>query len=540
MGMVTPSIGGTKISNFGVAVHRILDVYTDSSPEAIRHAEISLILEDDSSSKKVSVALSELSATNWSKIDHRAAIIPQITVAQANRYIDSAIRKALDGLPVTTVYRMSHPGLYKINGETVFCTGGEVIRPSSGAAEGAEIELEAIHQHLDYDPNVPEEEAVAEILNLIALFPDPGRIVLSQTLVSFMRQAYEDAGKAPSFSVFLYGPSGTQKSTLASFLTQVYNRDEGIAAPTRLSASIAAAVDLLMNTVDQVLVFDDLFPSDSKQVRQKQEELLSEITRYIGDGTIPTRMKGGKLRQGRPKCGVLFTGEYLIGEGSDAARLLPVKMTKPDTTALRHFQDRPLMVSTFYRNFIIWLVESYGEVVAYLKEWLDEYRKGDLGVHDRLRETHFFLNTAYLLLLQYCGEKGVLSENEIALLHKDFLNLLSELVRDQNERVCPTASVQSPQGNALDRIRELYRSKQLSIADDKRQFSDQQHDGVIHKGCLCLRPQALSRFFPSNNIEGIARELDDQGALNKGKDSPTKKISVLKGKHFYWIPLSCL
>ena len=134
----------------------------------------------------------------------------------------------------------------------------------------------------------------------------------------------------------------------------------------------------------------------------------------------------------------------------------------------------------------------------------------------------------------------MLSENEIAQFHSNFLNLLSKLVREQNERVCPTTSAQPPQGNALDRIRKLYRSNQLSIADDKRQFSVQQHDGVIHKGCLCLRPQALSRFFPSNNIKDIARELDDQGALNKGKDSPAKKISALKGKYFYWIPLSRL
>lgn len=540
MGIITPKFKGKAICNFDVDVHRTVDVYADSSGKATRHAEISLTFENGSSSKTVKKALSELSAINWSEIDSRAALDPQIAVARANRYIANDIQQALFGLPVTNVYRLSRPGLYKINGEAIFCTGGEVIRPPASATQTSEIEIEPMVQHLDFDNNISEAEAAAEVLNLISLFPNPGRIILSQMLVALLRQAYEDAGNRPSFCVFLHGRTGTQKTTLASFLTQIYNRADRIAEPTRLNTSHASAVEMLIDLTDQVKVFDDLFPAASSSVRKKQEETLSEITRYIGDGSIPARIKSGKVRERQPKCGVLFTGEYLIGEGSDAARLLPVEMTKPDTTALSNFQKRPLIISTFYRYFIMWVIKNYKETVSYLKEWLEEYRKTDLGVHDRLCETHFFLNSAYSLFLTYCGEKSVLSENEIALLHRDFLNLLSKLVREQNKRVCPTASVQSPQGNALNRIRELYRSKQLSIADDKRQFSDQQHDGVIHRGCLCLRPKALSRFFPSNNIEGIARELDDQGALSKGKDSPIKKISASKGKYFYWIPLSCL
>lgn len=540
MGMVTPSIDGAKISNFNVAIHRNLNVYVDSSAEVTHHAEISLIFEDGRSSKTVSVALSKLSTINWNEIDHRATISPQFTVTRANRYIESAIRKAIDGLPVTNVYRLSHPGLYKINDEAVFCTGVEVIRPPASAAQASEIELEPMSQHLDFDSNVSEAEAAAEALNLISLFPNPGRIILAQMLVALLRQAYEDAGSRPSFCVFLHGRTGTQKTTLASFLTQIYNRADGIVEPTRLNTSHASAVEMLIDLTDQVKVFDDLFPADSGSVRRKQEETLSEITRYIGDGSIPARIKSGKVREGQPKCGVLFTGEYLIGEGSDAARLLPVEMTKPDTAVLSYFQGRPLLISTSYRYFIMWVIENYEETVSYLKEWLEEYHKTDLGVHDRLREAHFFLNSAYALFLEYCGEKGVLSEDEIALFHRDFLNLLSKLVREQNERVCPTASVQPPQGNTLDRIGELYRSGQLSIVDDKRRFNDQQHDGVIHKDCLCLRPHALSHFFPSSDINDIVHELDAKGALHKSKDGLTKKISAASGKHFYCISLSCL
>ena len=60
-----------------------------------------------------------------------------------------------------------------------------------------------------------------------------------------------------------------------------------------------------------------------------------------------------------PRCGVLFTGEYLIGTGSDAARLFPVEMQQPDGVKLKYFQDRPLVISTFYYFYISWFVSHY-------------------------------------------------------------------------------------------------------------------------------------------------------------------------------------
>ena len=537
---LTPKIEGEKISNFDILIHRRVNIHRDSQPDGVPYIEISLRFEKGDPSGKTQVSLSQLETTNWRELDYRATFIPQIAVARANRYIANDIRSVLDDLSATEVYRLRHPGLYAINGEPVFCTGDGVIRPSSSATQGPEVECGHMSQRLDIDPTLSEGEAAAEMLNLISLFPAPGRIILAQVLVALMRQAYEDAGKAPSFCVFLYGRTGTQKTTIASFLTQVYNRSEGIAELTRLNASRASAVELLMDVADQVKVFDDLFPADSPQIRKSQEETLSEITRYVADGTIPARMRGGKVREGRPKCGVLFTGEYLVGKGSDAARLLPVEMTKPDTMALKYFLKQPLIVSTFYRNFISWLVENYGEIVAYLKDWLEVYRETDLGVHDRLRETHYFLNSAYSLLLEYCSEKGVLEEDDVLRFHSCFVEMLNRLVQEQNERVSPSASVPSVLGSVLERIKELYRSHQLTIANDKRQFDDAQHDGVTHQGCLCLRPHALSRFFSSRDAADIARELEREGALIKGKDGLGKKISAIHGKYCYWIPLKYL
>lgn len=537
---LTPKVEGEKISNFVILIHHRVNIHEDSQQDSVPHIDISLSFEKGDPSGKAQVPLSRLENMDWRALDYRATFIPQITIARANRYIAAEIRSKLDDLPTTEVYRLSHPGMYTINGEPVFCTGNEVIWPSSSATQGPEVECGHITQRLDIDPTLSEGEAAAEMLNLVSLFPGPGRIILAQVLVALLRQAYEDAGKAPSFCVFLYGTTGTQKTTIAKILTQIYNRGDGLAELTRLNASRASAVEMLMDVADQVKVFDDLFPTDSPQVRKGQEETFSEITRYVADGTIPARMRGGKVREGRPKCGVLFTGEYLIGKGSDAARLLPVEMTKPDTRDLKYFQEQPLIVSTFYRNFISWFIENYDGTVVYLKEWLEEYRKTDLGVHDRLREAHFFLNTAYSLLLEYCEEKDVLTEEDVLGFHSSFVELLTQLVHEQDERVSPTATISATLGNVLEHIKDLYRNHKLSIASNKRQFDDAQHDGIVHGGCLCLRPHTLSHFFPNSDANDIARELETEGALTKGKDGLAKKISAIHGKYCYCIPLKYL
>jgi hypothetical protein len=235
--------------------------------------------------------------------------------------------------------------------------------------------------------------------------------------------------------VFLHGLTGTKKTTLAAFITQIYNRAKGIMSPVRLNASLPAAVAVLYEKADCAVVLDDLFPTDDKERRRQQEDTLIEVIRIIGDGIEPARMRGYTVAKKPPTCGVVFTGEYLIGVGSDAARLLPVEMTPPDGERLKWFQDRPLLVSTFYHGFIQWFVDNFNEIVNLLKAWRKAYQDVTFGVHDRLQETHFFMNTAYAMLLQYVHDKGLLSDQDAQSLHRSFWRLLTDLVRAQDLRV---------------------------------------------------------------------------------------------------------
>ena len=362
---------GNVLCNFRPQLEALENYYSSDGAVPVLYAKIFLALEDDFQSESVLIPVRQLGRTDWLNFDPRCRFDPKFPATTVTRYIVDAIKKQIAAVPqeaIERVFSLSQVGLHILQGEPCFCTGHEVIRPSSKIEENSvRVEVKSTRKEMAYAPSLAEHEAVSRVFNLISLCPDPGRIILAETLVSVMRQAYIDAGKAPQLCVFLHGPTGTQKTTMAAFLTQMYNRDKGVISPSRLNASIPAAVRLLQESQDEVVILDDLCPAESNHVRGQQEETLIEVCRFVGDGTLPARMRGKVLSNEAPKCCALFTGEYLVGEGSDAARLLPVEMQQPDGVKLREFQVRPLDISTFYRFYIKWFVNNYDEVVQLLR-----------------------------------------------------------------------------------------------------------------------------------------------------------------------------
>lgn len=532
---------GKPLCNFRVSITSVDYVYMEAGDTPILHVCFLVEFGDDTleSTRECCLPMAEMKMLNWESWDIRCQYNPSAAKKTIERHIFASIRQGLQTAPKRTVYRFEHVGMYIIAGKPVFCTGTEFIY-DQGFNQGILFEHGPMSQKLEVDGKLSEEEAAAEFFRLLTLSPNPARIISAYKLGFFMRPAYQKIDKVPKGCIFLYGQSGTQKTTYSSFLVQTCDRSRGIMSPSRLNASIPAAVNILLENPNDVVVMDDLFPVDSNKKRRQQEEELIEITRYIADGTVPARMKGKELSQEYPKCGVIYTGEYLIGKGSDAARLLPVEMTKPNTKELRYFQEHPLIVSTFYRNYITWFIHHYDEICDILKQLLETYEKNAPCVHDRLREMYFFLGSSYFLFLQYLFELKLLSESDARRLYQSFDELLIMLVKRQNERVTGKPSMKFEQEDYLQRLRTLYNTGQMSIATDVERFDKGLHDGLLYKNRLYMRGDKLLRYFPGVILEDIVDFLETQGVLEAGKKSRTKQISSLHGMRFYVILLNYL
>lgn len=531
---------GSPLCNFCPEVVSLVNVYSDSESEPTHHVRLTLNFGGDQRSEVLTVPLLGLDETKWLDKNLRCLFHPEASPGKVNRYVHDRIRSALPSARQETIYCIDRVGLHVVNGVVAYCTGGGLLCPPASADNMPNIELKPMPYRLDIDASCSEHEAAAGMLELVSLSPNPGRIILAHMLMNITSHVYKEAWKMPCICIFLYGKTGTKKTTYSAFLTQMYNRAKGITSPLRLNASIAAAVNILKENNDCVVVLDDLFPSESRQIKGQQEETLLEVTRFIADGTLPARMRGNHVSKEPPACGVLFVGEYVIGTGSDAARLLPVEMTPPNVEKLKRFQDNPLIVSTFYSNYIQWLIDNYVDIRKLLKEWLTAYRLVNLGIHDRLQEAHYFLNTAYALLLQYCFDKDFISKQDAQRLHRDYLTLLTELVQVQDKRVKQGKRNTENEIDYLAQVRAMYLSDNFVIAGTAKQFIEGQHDGVLHNSCLCLRGESLQTHFPTINLTEITDSLLAQGALKPSKCNRTIQISSLRGKRFYAIPLDKL
>ena len=530
----------TPLTNFNLIISDVYENYAKdkSNPNIIY--KMSMDFEDNKGGTELSVPQSNLKQFDWEAHDPRANLNPVFSEAHARRHIAAHIRSLAQDLPVKIRYLVDRTGWHQFREVRFYFTGSDILRPNSEIECDFEIIVDSMSNNMDFDFSLSEGETVAKMMELISLNPHVGRILMSHTLMYLLRPAYIYAWRAPRSSVFIHGETGTKKTSYASLLTQTYNRSEGLKEPKRLNTSIAAAIEILYSQDDCTIVLDDLFPADSSRLKAEQEQTLEEITRIVGDGTARTRMKGNNLNEkGPPTCGVVFTGEYLYGTGSSAARILAVAQSPNiDCEKLKYFQDNLLIVSTFYRYFLEWHIQHYDEHRKYLKKWFDVYCKTKIDIHDRLSETHYFFNTTYCLFLDYCSSRGFISEDNIKKLHCSFKRLLMSLVIEQDKRVGQNSYNNAYIVDYLTQIRELYKKGNFLIAESYKSYDKNLHDGLIHNFDLCIRGEQLSKRFPNVTLAEIGRSLKAQGALKSSKGGHTSQIYPLNNLRVYAIPLS--
>ena len=534
--MEISSINYREFCNFEIKDVSLKDIRNVTNDDTKYYVDIEVEINGNGDTFVSSLPLNALDDADFRKINPGIRFHPGLPPTRINRIIVDYVKSCLEGcVKHDEVFQFTDTGMYKVNGETVFCTGDEVITPRRGTARSTRFDIHCGNTKLDYDPGLTEYETLDMMLELISLCPAPGVIILSQQITYLLRRAYVEARANPCICTFLYGETGKKKTTFASFLTQIYNRSDGINSPVRLNATISAAVDYISQNRDCVIVLDDLFPSDSTQIRRKQEETLSEIVRCIGDRTTPAKMRGKHLNTVEPKCGVLFTGEYIIGEGSDAARIIPVEMDEIDNEHLRFFQDNPLIVSTFYRNFIQWSIDNYNDIVQFMKDKLQEYCQNKLDIHARLQQSLYFLDTSYYLLLSYCLEVGLITEEQSDQLYDSFLEHLQEVAYCQNRRVGKKIPATESTTDYWHHILNCYHNHEILYAKDCESYREDIHDALTYNDFLCLRGDWLEKAFPNVSLSEIGSFLNEMGVLEVGKKGYTKQISKLNGKRFYFI-----
>ncbi|WNF21332.1 hypothetical protein [Mesobacillus jeotgali] len=298
----------------------------------------------------------------------------------------------------------------------------------------------------------------------------------------------------PSFSLWIYGKSGTGKTTFAELFSKVFDKQNMI----RVDAYKNKLKEAGKIYKDSVLIVDD-FGTDKTRDSEKNTLLkIENLIRLLSDRT--NSLDTDQIPQGL----LLFTGERFLEineeNHSTVSRLLRIKMDNIFNSSLEGYSYDKIERFNEYKN------EKYLQTsIYYYLDWLefkvnngliDDYKTDfnkirneiKTNIHARYLDSIAHLITSFNFYLSYGQDKGFITPEQYMELGSTTRNIFLAILEDQKK------AVPDP------RIEEFIRIFKVLLTSGKVK--------IIEKGSLTY-PPILNK---DKNIYGI---LDTESNILK-------------------------
>ena len=423
----------------------IRDILKDNGLTTERFVEFQGILRGGSILSPVKISGKNFMEMKWliEAWGIRPAIEPKLE--QHVRYALQLM--AQTGIPENTIF--TYLGWRKEKGSWIFLHAG-------GAVGSDAVEVEISDRLRKY--SLPEEtgeikKALEASLSLLELGP-PGIMYPLYALVWLtpLCEPLRQAGIEPGFVTYLWGTTGSFKSTLIALMLSHYGNFEPKGLPANFRDSPKSIEEMAFQAKDTLLVVDDLYPAKDPRERAKLEGVLEYLTRNQGDRQGRGRLKSTiALMSGHPPRGLaLCSGETMPLSGSSLARNLVLHLLKEDIKPekLTQAQAQKSLLSQAMRGYLEYLAPQLDtlpsqlpEDFEYLREQAKQAANKTRTRHRRLDETVAFLFLGFQLFLNYAVAQGALTqEKAVKLLQEAWktFNQVADELAQVAEREEPT------------------------------------------------------------------------------------------------------
>lgn len=417
-----------RISNFTAAIKE--ESVEDDGIEQ-RHC---YILEGKTKNRElpsIEVPAPSFSAMNWL---HRWGTEAIIEPGQSNRdYLRHAIQ--VSSSDVKRLICFTHTGWREINGQWYFLTAG-------GGIGGDSINVKLSSELSRYNlPLKPENEK--EAIKISLSFLDIGNLevtlpLLAQTYLAPLTSLLDPM---PNFSGYLYGPTGTFKTTLALMQLAHFGDFSTVANLPNFDDTANSLEKRASTLKDVVMVLDDYHPSQRRNDAASKEAIAQRIIRAYSNRTARGRLNSDTTDKGRysPRGFLQVTGEEIVSLQSTLARVFVVEMQPGDinTQLLTAIQEKAHLLPHAMASFIYWVREHIDEIresfPARFRELRTESSKD--GYHRKLPEQVAFLRFALETVIGWMLFKNAMSEIEASQLAETGLTTLSRLSEKHSDRI---------------------------------------------------------------------------------------------------------
>lgn len=519
-------------------------VFKDNGIEETKYLEVGGASSTGESFPAVIVPMESFSSMNWvaSNWGARASIEPGWNSKDELRFcIQSMVSK---DTPIERIY--THLGWRKLeNGWTYLHAGSSQVE---------------IHRRLQRYI-LPEKadgvkEALKTSLSLLDVAPRSVTIpLLASVYLAPMCESLRQAGIEPGFLVWLYGLTGTLKSTLTALFLSHYGKFDNKTLPCSFRDTPASLEDVTFGCKDCLLAIDDFYPSNSFSERTKLEYTAEQLIRSYGDRTGKGRMRSDMTsRASHPPRGMaIATGEDLPSGQSTMARLFvlelhPEDIKKDKLTEAQNQRDLLPQAMVGYLQWLTLQMDTFPQQLLTEFKSLRSKAQGE-GRHSRLPEAVAHLYLALSLFLDFAESQGAISETECRELSEEAWKILVEIVNRQSKAV----NEQKPTERFLVALREMLAQEKVCLANDKDEIPPElEHiPGIIKVGwkedgriflsmepaytAACQYYKAQSAAFPIKKTT-LLNQMEDEGLIIRQilGDGEHRIVQKRFGNKKYW------
>ena len=378
--------------------------------------------------KRVTVSAADLDAMNWvtGQWGFSASLAPGSTTKGKVAW---AIKK-VGQMTAKQVTEYSHTGWRKIGGKYAFLYHGGAV-----GMEGVTVNLgdNALKNYrLDgsgaegFDRIGFREAAEISLRVQKVMKEEIGTALLGTMYLAPLREFLQLTDVVPAFALFMYGKTGTHKSTAAALALSHFGNFHAKNPPASFSSTGNQIRTEAFLAKDVPLLVDDYHPTTSMQEKRQMAAIAQQLSRAFGDGSDRGRLNADRtIAASRPPRSVaVITGEDLPAIGaSGLARFfildidegdIPVgaEMTEMQELARKGYLQRAM------RGYILWLSEQTAELPERLHDLFIRYRervrKEGGAQHDRAPETIACILIGYTMMANYFRDVGLIDTEEAA------------------------------------------------------------------------------------------------------------------------------
>ena len=264
-------------------------------------------------------------------------------------------------------------------------------------------------------------------------------VLLGLVYLSPLLEFIKLSTKLPEFVVWLYGSTGSGKTTLARQVLAHFG-DFKNSLPASFNDTYSSIELKAYRVKDALMVLDDYCPQasykETQEISNKAEKIIRAVCDRVSRGRLNINLES--QQQFIPRGMLLITGEMLISGHSTVERLIPLEINHNDINwdKMSESQKNTKALSRCMREYIKYLLEQANNndknlseiIVSIYNDNLTFFRENSVPSHGRTYEAFAWIATGLDVAMQFFRDMGIITQEDIDNYLSESLDIFVDII----------------------------------------------------------------------------------------------------------------